>query len=524
MKKTTIGLIAAAALVSATAVQAATLALWDNDNLLGPTRSNAVNTVAADVSAGYLELGVGLAAPGIGNDGTPWDNALDAFVYNGVTSLASAIAAGHYFGFSVTPDAGKQIDYSNILARVTLNDAGDGAGSSVQVVLMSSATGFADGDEIGSFTVVHAPGQGATDVTVTTNGFDVSGVASLQNQPSTIEFRLYIVPAGGSYSRVAVGHIFSTEADPDDIRVDGAVEDATTLPVIPLAMWDNDNVTARGARSNAVHTVAAGISASDLALSYRWFNDLSPWPNSIWALCSDLPAVTNLSESIASNRYFSVFMEPAPGKQADYTRFSVRITLNAGWAGDGDTAVKFYLMSSATGFNPGDEIGSFTATRNNAADGGSATDNGLIGMDISTVSALQNITDEVEFRIYVVLTDGDSNRWGIGHIFYADAQDDVLVEGRIEDAPFFPATIVGWDSVSGSVMKMEISAPSAAMLYYPKATTSLNTVPWAGVPHSDDGVNPFVVTNLTYSTTEGSNKVIYVETTDTAKFFGIGGE
>ena len=120
-------LIVAMTMVSAMAVQAETLAVWDNDNLLIATRSNAVDTVAADVSAGYLELGTGLAAPGIGNGATPWDNALDAFVYDQVTSLSSAIAAGHYYSFSVTPDLDKQVDYGDIFARVTLNDAGDGA-------------------------------------------------------------------------------------------------------------------------------------------------------------------------------------------------------------------------------------------------------------------------------------------------------------------------------------------------------------------------------------------------------------
>jgi len=523
MKKSMIRSIVATALVSATVVQAETLALWDNDNLVTATRSNAVDSVAADVSAGYLELGTGLAAPGVGNDGTPWDNALDAFIYDGVTSLASAIASGHYYSFTVTPNLDKQVDYGNIFARVTLNDAGDGAGSSMQVVLMSSATGFADGDEIGSFVATHAPGQGATDVTVTTNSFDVGAVAALQNQPSAIEFRLYIVPTGGSYSRVAVGHIFSTEADPDDVRVIGTVEDATTLPVIPLASWNNDNLNS-GETNNAAEFVEAGITAGDLAQSYRWFNDLADWKNCMWALCSDLSAVTNLSESIASNRYFNITMKPDAGKQADYTKVSVRITLNASWQGDGDTSVTFILMSSITGFNDGDEIGSFVATRSHLDSDPNATDNGLISMDISGVAALQNVTGEVEFRVYVILNDEDSNRWAIGHIFYTDAQDDVLVEGRIEDAPFYPATIVDWSSVSGSIMKLVIDAPSAAMFYYPKATTSLNLVPWTDVPHSDDGVNPFVVTNLGYSTAEGDNKAIYVETTEATKFFGIGGE
>jgi fibronectin-binding autotransporter adhesin len=44
---------------------------------------------------------------------------------------------------------------------------------------------------------------------------------------------------------------------------------------------------------------------------------------------------------------------------------------------------------------------------------------------------------------------------------------------------------------------------------------------WANIPHSDDGINTFMVTNLTYSTVEGTNVVIYVQTTNPAGFFGI---
>lgn len=44
---------------------------------------------------------------------------------------------------------------------------------------------------------------------------------------------------------------------------------------------------------------------------------------------------------------------------------------------------------------------------------------------------------------------------------------------------------------------------------------------WAYVPHSDDGVSPYVVTNLSHSTPEGENRVIYVEASDAKKFYGL---
>ena len=85
-----------------------------------------------------------------------------------------------------------------------------------------------------------------------------------------------------------------------------------------------------------------------------------------------------------------------------------------------------------------------------------------------------------------------------------------------------PATIISVTPVSGNLLKLVISAPSAADKYYPKAKSALTESDWVEVPHSDNGTNPFKVSNLTYSTVEGENKVIYVKTTDTAKFFGIG--
>ena len=511
MKK--LGFMAAILMLVSAVARGETLAVWENDNLTTSTNSTPVDATAADMAAGDLKAGPGFAVPA-----SAWDNALDVYISDvtTITNLAEAIGHNRYYSFTTAPSAGKQANYTNIAVRVTLNDSNN-AGASVRVVLMSSATGFQDGDEIGSFVASTPAGE------ITDNGLinlDVSDVAALQGNPSEVEFRLYVVLVSGSYSRVALGHIFF-EDGAADVQVEGTTEDATSLPVVTLAMWDNDNVTEQGARSNAVNTVAEGISASDLALSARWFNDLAPWPNSIWALCSDLPNVTNLASAIVEDRYFNLFVKPEPGKQADYTKVAVRISMNS--AGNAGTSATFVLMSSVTGFNPGDEIGSFVAVHNPSD--GAATDNGLLEMDISSVAALQNVTGEVEFRVYLVLNDGNSNRWGIGHIFYEDAQDDVLVEGRIEDADYVPATILGLTPVSDGVMKMVIDAPGPAIFYYPKATTNLRTVPWAGVAHSDNPEGPFdTITNLSVSAEEGGNRVIYVESTEATKFFGIGSE
>jgi hypothetical protein len=49
---------------------------------------------------------------------------------------------------------------------------------------------------------------------------------------------------------------------------------------------------------------------------------------------------------------------------------------------------------------------------------------------------------------------------------------------------------------------MVVSAP-ALDHYYPRPYTYLVDEDWAGVPHSDDGVTDFVVTNLAYSSPSG---------------------
>jgi hypothetical protein len=87
--------------------------------------------------------------------------------------------------------------------------------------------------------------------------------------------------------------------------------------------------------------------------------------------------------------------------------------------------------------------------------------------------------------------------------------------------PIGPASIMGWSLGSNSVMRMVVNAPSSASNYYPKATSDLMAEDWAGVPHSSDGVAPFLVTNLVYSTPEGSNEVIYVQVNQASGFFKV---
>ena len=86
------------------------------------------------------------------------------------------------------------------------------------------------------------------------------------------------------------------------------------------------------------------------------------------------------------------------------------------------------------------------------------------------------------------------------------------------------AVPVGYTLLSASnIVKVAIDTsalPSAE--YVPQATTNLVDGSWAQPPHSDDGVSPFVVTNVEdYATTTASNATIYLEAGVPAEFFRV---
>ena len=83
--------------------------------------------------------------------------------------------------------------------------------------------------------------------------------------------------------------------------------------------------------------------------------------------------------------------------------------------------------------------------------------------------------------------------------------------------------IISLKSFANNIMQMVVNTtdPTAS---YPKATSNLVNAVWTSVPHSDNGANAFVVTNLSYSTADGSNNVIYVQASDAVQFYGIGGQ
>jgi len=93
-------------------------------------------------------------------------------------------------------------------------------------------------------------------------------------------------------------------------------------------------------------------------------------------------------------------------------------------------------------------------------------------------------------------------------------------EGGIVD----PATIISFASVSSNVVRMVVDTPNALVRYSPQSKSDLVIGAWVDVAHSDNALTGFALTNLSHSSSEGTNAVIYVQANDPAEFFKIIGE
>jgi len=103
---------------------------------------------------------------------------------------------------------------------------------------------------------------------------------------------------------------------------------------------------------------------------------------------------------------------------------------------------------------------------------------------------------------------------GYGDVLYSD--------------PTLSPTILSCSPAASNAVKMVVNAPSSLDRYYLKSTTDLPSGPvfWKRVAHSDDGVNDFVTTNLSYSTVDvatGTQSVIYAQANHSSEFLNIFG-
>jgi hypothetical protein len=116
-----------------------------------------------------------------------------------------------------------------------------------------------------------------------------------------------------------------------------------------------------------------------------------------------------------------------------------------------------------------------------------------------------------------------------GDIPKSDSYED---GGGVNDYAFYfvespsgntPAYITGWSPVSGDIVKMTVYIPGETGSYRPESATNLMSGSWSVVPHSIDGNEPFVATNMDYSAaaSNGTDRVIYLKADGSQGFFNV---
>jgi len=194
---------------SALSAQAAVLVGWDvngvsqssSDTTLGSTE-NTTGIVASDLVINTVN-GTDPLDPQNSNNSwraRDWDQ----------TSLADAITTGDYMSFSVTADTGYTFDVSS----VTVSFGGNSGLLPANTFLMSSLTGFTDGDELATTSYTSAAGNYDTAQTYAITSSALQGISS-------VEFRLYGIGA----SRFSQAGIVNAETGADLF-----VEGSTAIP------------------------------------------------------------------------------------------------------------------------------------------------------------------------------------------------------------------------------------------------------------------------------------------------------
>jgi hypothetical protein len=178
-----------ATLAIATLVANGAILNYDSNdiNAGGTAASMPVQSHAAGISVSDMTRG-----PAFGGSG---GHSLDAFGahFRGdeTTTLAEAVSDGNYFSWTVTPDAGFSVSYDSVDFWHFLpeRESGDAVFSSTVISLLTSATGFAEGDLLDQIDLNVQLGDGSNFGPLS---FDVSGVAALQAASAPVEFRLYM--------------------------------------------------------------------------------------------------------------------------------------------------------------------------------------------------------------------------------------------------------------------------------------------------------------------------------------------
>lgn len=196
MKKFHSQSILLAAFLSAGTVQAAIVADYQFDSASDPvflSSSDAdAGSVASDITAGAgatLDRGTENLA---GANGT---SVMEVFSNSGtdqVNSLTDAVDHDVYFSFTLTPEAGTTLSFTNFDGLVRRSASSSTRGW----LLRSSLTGVTDLAEDSSISAFRAGAMES--MTASAGSLDLSGVAALQNIAGPVTFTIYTNPGTGS--------------------------------------------------------------------------------------------------------------------------------------------------------------------------------------------------------------------------------------------------------------------------------------------------------------------------------------
>ncbi|WFB36476.1 PEP-CTERM sorting domain-containing protein [Kiritimatiellota bacterium B12222] len=201
---------------------------------------------------------------------------------------------------------------------------------------------------------------------------------------------------------------------------------ASSLQATILVQYDMENASNRDATSTEV----SGLSASDLTLNNLNASGITTPSGSsdvfrtiISAYAGGTTAGEALTEGAgATGTYFYLTITPDALKSISLTSISFDTFAATG----GPSTRQVYLFSDKTGITDGDELISASTVSGSPLIPYNSTATGQnFSLDLSGISAFQNISDSVNFRFY---TQTPTASQGI-------AFDDITIEGSVNTIP-----------------------------------------------------------------------------------------
>ena len=198
------------------------------------------------------------------------------------TSLIGAITNNHFIEFSITVDAGYELN----LESIEINGEASGTGCS-NVVLTTSIEGFTAGQEIAS---AYPANEGSGGFDTDSSGFgapiDLSD-AKYQNLTGTVAFRLY-----GWNSTSGSGTTYLRSLTGNDLVVKGTVAELSSTEILMLSLVASNGTSSVSASFNGVSSTNHVLQHRvDLTDSNGWSTVSSPFTSNVtWAIGTTNPA------------------------------------------------------------------------------------------------------------------------------------------------------------------------------------------------------------------------------------------